>query len=43
MLITNMKSVIKYAIELDMDYLEIFLGYEGVKVLHIAILNQTSG
>ena len=35
MLIANMKSVIKYSIELDIDYLEIFLGYEGDKVLHI--------
>jgi len=35
MLIDTMKSLIKYAIELDIDYLEIFLGYEGDKVLHI--------
>lgn len=33
MLQANMKSVIKYAIELDIDYLESFLGYEGDKVL----------
>ncbi len=30
-----MKSVIKYAIELDIDYIESFLGYEGDKVLKI--------
>ena len=30
-----MKSVIKYAIELDIDYIESFLGYEGDKVLEI--------
>ncbi len=35
MLQTNMKSVIKYAIELDIDYIESFLGYEGDKVLKI--------
>jgi len=35
MLQANMKSVIKYAIELDIDYIESFLGYEGDKVLKI--------
>ena len=35
MLQVNMKSVIKYAIELDIDYIESFLGYEGDKVLEI--------
>ena len=35
MLLQNMKNVIKYAIELDIDYIESFLGYEGDKVLHI--------
>ena len=35
MLQENMKSVIKYAIELDIDYIESFLGYEGDKVLEI--------
>jgi hypothetical protein len=35
MLQAEMKSVIKYAIELDIDYLESFLGYEGDKVLKI--------
>ena len=35
MLQANMKSVIKYAIELDIDYIESFLGYEGDKVLEI--------
>ena len=33
MLQANMKSIIKYAIELDIDYIESFLGYEGDKVL----------
>ena len=33
MLQANMKSLIKYAIELDIDYIESFLGYEGDKVL----------
>lgn len=35
MLQMKMKSVIKYAIELDIDYIESFLGYEGDKVLKI--------
>jgi hypothetical protein len=35
MLLANLKSVINYTIELNMDYLEIFLGYEGVQVLYI--------
>ncbi len=35
MLQESMKSVIKYAIELDIDYIESFLGYEGDKVLEI--------
>ncbi|GIT97225.1 hypothetical protein [Sulfurovum sp. TSL1] len=33
MLQPNMKSMIKYAIELDIDYIESFLGYEGDKVI----------
>lgn len=33
MLQANMKSIIKYAIELDIEYIESFLGYEGDKVL----------
>ena len=35
MLQESIKSVIKYAIELDIDYIESFLGYEGDKVLEI--------
>lgn len=35
MLLQNIKSVIKYAIELDIDYIETFLGYEGDNVLKI--------
>lgn len=33
MLQSSMKSIIKYAIELDIDYIQSFLGYEGDKVL----------
>lgn len=33
MLQAKMKSLIKYAIELDIDYVKSFLGYEGDKVL----------
>lgn len=36
MLLAEMKSVIKYAIELDIDYIESFLGYEGDKVLKVS-------
>lgn len=35
MLQENMKRIIKYAIELDIDYIESFLGYEGDKVLEL--------
>ena len=35
MFVSDMKNIIKYAIELDIDYLESFLGYEGDKVLKI--------
>lgn len=35
MLLWKMKSIIKYAIELDIEYLETFLGYEGDNVLKI--------
>lgn len=35
MLLKEMKDVIKYAIELDIEYLETFLGYEGDKVLKV--------
>jgi len=35
MIVQQMKNVIKYAIELDIDYLESFLGYDGDKVLKI--------
>jgi len=35
MFVQEMKNIIKYAIELDIDYLESFLGYEGDKVLKI--------
>jgi len=35
MFVRDMKSIIKYAIELDIDYLETFTGYEGDNVLKI--------
>lgn len=35
MILDKMKDVIKYAVELDVDYLEIFMGYKGDKVLKI--------
>ncbi|MCW8821592.1 MAG: hypothetical protein OQK45_05160 [Sulfurovum sp.] len=42
MLHEKMKNVIKYAIELDIDYLESFLGYEGDKVLEITTRSKTA-
>jgi hypothetical protein len=33
MLLANMKCIIKYVIELDIDYIESFLGYDGDKIL----------
>jgi hypothetical protein len=42
MLLRKMKSVIKYAIELDIDYLETFLGYEGDNVLKITTKSQVT-
>lgn len=41
MLVRNMKNLIKYAIELDIDYLETFLGYQGDKVLKIITKNKS--
>lgn len=32
--------MIKYVVDLDIDYLETFLGYEGDKVLKITTKNQ---
>lgn len=40
MLLEKMRSVIKYAIDLDIDYLETFVGYEGDKVLKITTKSQ---
>ncbi|MFT7861095.1 MAG: hypothetical protein ABXS93_09225 [Sulfurimonas sp.] len=34
-IVKKMKQLIKYAIELDIDYIETFLGYEGDNVLKI--------
>ena len=42
MLLQEMKGIIKYAIELDIDHLETFLGYEGDKVLKITASNVKS-
>ena len=41
MLLRNIKSIIKYAIELDIDYIETFLGYEGDNVLKITTRSQS--
>ena len=35
MLLSDTKNIIKYVIELDIDYIETFLGYEGDNVLKI--------
>lgn len=35
MFVRELKNIIKYAIELDIDYIETFLGYEGDNVLKI--------
>jgi hypothetical protein len=35
MIVKKMKQLIKFAIELDIDYIETFLGYEGDNVLKI--------
>ena len=42
MLLLKMKSIIKYAIELDIEYLETFLGYEGDNVLKITSKNKAT-
>jgi hypothetical protein len=41
MLLRNIKNVIKYAIELDIDYIETFLGYEGDNVLKITTRKES--
>ena len=40
MILQQMKNIIKYAIELDINYIETFLGYEGDSVLKITLRNQ---
>ncbi|MCD4667102.1 MAG: hypothetical protein K8R44_00645 [Sulfurimonas sp.] len=35
MILEKMKDVISYAMDLDVDYLEVFMGYKGDKVLKI--------
>ena len=42
MLLRNIKSVIKYAIELDIEYIETFLGYEGDNVLKITTIDASA-
>ena len=42
MILDRMKNVIKYVIELDIDYLEIFMGYKGDKVLKITSHSQAA-
>lgn len=41
MMLRNIKSVIKYAIELDIEYIETFLGYEGDNVLRITTKKES--
>lgn len=40
MIVNELKNIIKYAIELDIDYIETFLGYEGDNVLKITTQKQ---
>ncbi|MCD6433605.1 MAG: hypothetical protein J7L21_06150 [Sulfurimonas sp.] len=40
MLLEEMKNTIKYAVELDIDYIEVFMGYKGDKVLRITTKSQ---
>jgi hypothetical protein len=40
LLLPDTKSIIKYAIELDIDYIETFLGYEGDNVLKITTRSE---
>ena len=40
MFVRELKSIIKYAIELDIDYIETFLGYEGDNVLKITTKSE---
>lgn len=42
MIVTKMKKLIKYAIELDIDYIETFLGYEGDSVLKITTRSNST-
>ena len=42
MILDRMKNVIKYVIELDIDYLETFLGYEGDRVLKITTKSKVA-
>ncbi|MCK4974028.1 MAG: hypothetical protein KAR81_02150 [Sulfurimonas sp.] len=35
MVLEEMKNIIRYVIELDIEYLESFLGYDGDKVLRV--------
>lgn len=42
MFVTELKNIIKYAIELDIEYIETFLGYEGDNVLKITTKSDNS-
>lgn len=41
MFVKELKNIIKYAIELDIDQIETFLGYEGDNVLKITTKNES--
>jgi hypothetical protein len=42
MVLKQMKNIIKYVIELDIDYIESFLGYDGDKVLRVTTKSKHS-
>lgn len=41
MFASELKNIIKYAIELDIDYIETFQGYEGDSVLKITTKSES--
>jgi len=42
MIVDKMKDVIKFAVDLDIDYLEMFMGYKGDRVLKITSQSQNA-
>ena len=42
MFVRELKSIIKYAIELDIEYIETFLGYEGDNVLKVTTKSENA-